>query len=147
MLQPYLIVIVVISCLPYHCRGFSRFHVVDTRRRSWRTRTPCSWNARGVLCERANTRPDERARQHGSVSNWRPSMSVQDMIGADVESGGLFDPLGENVLANHRTPAYPRCATCHPCMTVHQVCLPNKLGSVAFLSTTQHRFRVSSYFS
>lgn len=22
-------------------------------------------------------------------------MSVQDMIGADVESGGLFDPLGE----------------------------------------------------
>lgn len=42
-------------------------------------------------------RPDERDRHLGSFPILRPSMSVQDMIGADVESGGLFDPLGENV--------------------------------------------------
>lgn len=64
------------------CGGF----VVSSNARRW------SGNA-GVATTIADT-----DRPRGVPSQHRPGvvrMSVKDMIGADVETGGLFDPLGE----------------------------------------------------
>lgn len=69
--------------LARYCGGF----VVSSNARRW------SGSAGAATIADADRRRHVHSQQRPGVVR----MSVKDMIGADVETGGLFDPLGERL--------------------------------------------------
>ncbi len=49
-----------------------------------------------------------RRGRHSSAATPLARMSIREMIGADVESGGLFDPLGERKCGEQTARRDPR---------------------------------------